>query len=785
MFKRYFGGLTLFILFLFIPFQHLKAQSVVNSWQSYSSLRTVTHISLDKSGTMWCATTGGLFAFKNGKMESRFTNTDGMYNVNPTAMTYDVSHDGLWLGYVDGTIEFFNIQKQSFTQFKDINRATRYNPRGINAMKMKGDSLLIATDFGAVVFDTNNDLVLDTYPNLGRFDNGIKVNDIDYFGTKIYCATDQGIAVGDASKGDLVVPSNWQNYDGSNGYSSDPTVALGYFDGKLYATTSGGENYQFDGQNWSKSAVFPSLAIDKYKRTNNDQRFLAVSASNAYVLTKSALKSISVDKGRPLLSINFTQSGNTTSLVVGTSTDGVALINNYNNLKVDQYFAPDGPYLNLFSGLNMDKGVLISGSSPVPGKAVSSITSTGFYLFKDGKWSNYNIRTVPELAKNNVNSIFISSYNDSSYYFGSWGKGIVELDKQNGKITTYGVSSGLEGVPENNNFIVISGLDNDSKGNMWAVSDLAPDTPLFYHAKGSNKWVGIRHTSVISSSYIYYGLMVDSFDQKWISLQTTDGTGEGILVLDTGDPTNPNDDKVYHLTTNIDQGFLPDAKVNAMVEDKRGEIWVGTDRGVVHYLFPDQIINGTANDRRAEFLRKANSDSLLLRDLHATCIAVDAANRKWIGSEGDGVWLVSPNGDKVLNHFTVDNSPLISNNIISLAVDDQTGTVYMATDKGLVSYVSVVKGAQSKMKHLFIYPNPYSYSRETQPIIIDKLSQQTTIRIVTIDGHLVKKIEASGGRAEWDGRDYNGNKLPTGVYLIIALDKQDNEKGVGKVVIVR
>jgi len=164
---------------------------------------------------------------------------------------------------------------------------------------------------------------------------------------------------------------------------------------------------------------------------------------------------------------------------------------------------------------------------------------------------------------------------------------------------------------------------------------------------------------------------------------------------------------------------------------------------------------------------------------------VDAANRKWIGSEGDGVWLVSPNGDKVLNHFTVDNSPLISNNIISLAVDDQTGTVYMATDKGLVSYVSVVKGAQSKMKHLFIYPNPYSYSRETQPIIIDKLSQQTTIRIVTIDGHLVKKIEASGGRAEWDGRDYNGNKLPTGVYLIIALDKQDNEKGVGKVVIVR
>lgn len=781
--KNRFRFILLFILF--VPFQFVRAQDVVHSWQAYSSLRTVTHVALDNQGTLWCTTTGGLFSFKDGKMQSHFTTIDGMYNVNPSAMAYDSTHNGIWMGYSDGTIEFFNIKKQSFSQYKDIYRATRYNPRGINMMKMRGDTLFIATDFGVVLFDTNNDLVLDTYSNLGSFESGVAVNTIAFDSTNIYCGTTQGIAVGNLVKDELVVPSNWKNYDGTNGYSSTSTTAIGYFNGTLYATTSNGTNYQFNGKSWSHSAIFTGEGITRYKRTDNGNRFLAIDPGKIYVLTKSSMKSIGISKGIPLISASFTKAGNTNSMVVGTSTEGLALINDYNQQKVDNYFSPNGPYLNLFNGLNVDNGVLISGSSQVPGGGVSNISSTGFYIFKGGTWYNYNNETTSLLKQQGINSIFKSAYNDSSYYFGSWGKGIVEQNKKTGKITIYNTANGLEGVPQNNQFIVISGLDKDKEGNMWATSYLAPNTPLFYHKQGSDKWVGLRHSPAVSSSDAYFGLMVDSYNQKWISLQTVDGNGDGILVLDTNNtPTNTGDDKAYHLTTNINQGFLPDMKVNTMVEDKEGDVWVGTDRGVVRYLFPDRIIGGTANDRRAEFLRKTNSDSLLLRDSHVNCIAVDAANRKWIGSE-NGVWLVSANGDSVIKHFTTENSPLISNDILSLAVDNKTGTVFIATDKGLVSYVSVVKQARPAMKHLFIYPNPYSYSRETGPIIISKLSSQTTIRIMTIDGHLVNKIQARGGRAEWDARDFNGNKLPTGVYLVVALDKQNNEKGVGKVVIVR
>ncbi len=147
-------------------------------------------------------------------------------------------------------------------------------------------------------------------------------------------------------------------------------------------------------------------------------------------------------------------------------------------------------------------------------------------------------------------------------------------------------------------------MADDSKGIIWAVSLNAPTYPLIYHEQGSDKWVGIHRSQYVFSSDIYFGLLIDSNDQKWISLYTSEGQGDGILVLDTGDLSTESDDKGYHLTTDINQGYLPDMTVNAMAEDKRGEVWVGTNRGVVRYVFPDQIINGTANDRQAEYLEK-------------------------------------------------------------------------------------------------------------------------------------------------------------------------------------
>lgn len=773
----------LFLLLLLFISAHSSFGQAVDSWQSYSSFRSVTAIANDANGNTWCATKGGLFEFSDNSVQKRYTTIDGMYNVDPTAMAYDPLNHGLWLGYSDGMLEFFNIDNDTFTRYQDIYRATRYNPRGINKMLIKNDSLFIATDFGIVLYNTQSGLVMDTYTNLGSIVSGTKVYDIDFNGSTLYCATTQGVATGDESKGDLIEPSNWTNYDASTGFKDTLVTAVGFFNGKIYAT-AGGDNYEYDGSSWTKSGTFNNGEIVRYVHSSDNKTFIGVSSTRVTIVNSSTTR-LSVPNGQPLLTAYDTGENGGKTIYVGTSNSGVAISKDYTSNKIDDYIIPDGPYLNLFSGLNVDNGVLIAGSSPVPGRANSPIIDTGYYIFKDNQWENYNLSTSDELKNNGINSIYISTYNKDAYYFGSWGQGIIEHDIADNKITLYGNSSGLEGIPGSTGFIVITGMADDSKGDVWAVCLRAPNYPLVYHEQGTDKWIGIHRSQFVLSSDIYFGLMIDSNDQKWISLYTAEGQGDGILVLDTGDLSTESDDKGYHLTTDINHGYLPDMNVNAMAEDKRGEVWVGTSRGVVRYVFPDQIINGTSNDRQAEYLRKAGTDSLLLRDLNTTAIAVDAANRKWIGSEGDGLWLVSESGDSVIKHFTTSNSPLISNNITSLAIDDKTGTVYIATDQGLVSYVSVVKGPSPKMDKLFIYPNPYSYSRQTGPIIISGLSAETTVRIITVDGRLVDKLDVTGGRAQWNGRDYNGNKVATGVYLVVAVDKHSKSRGVGKVVIVR
>jgi len=768
----------IFLLLLAVFFANEIAQSQgVGTWNAYSSFRTINDISIDADGHIWCATNGGIFSTDADSILKKYTRINGMYRNNPTAMIYDPGQDGIWFGYDDGMLEFFNLKDDSFTMYDDIYRANRYNPRGINRFVISGNKLYIATDFGVVVYSTSNRYVLETYFNLGSFSTGTAVNDIAISGSKVYCATASGVAIGDGSKGDLIVPSNWSTY-GQNEGINGAVLSIGLQGNKVYASTSD-KNLEWDGQQWISSTTFTDGPVVNYSSAGDT--LLGVSITGVTLITSGSNKQINGINGTPLAAATVYNG----DLLVGTSTLGLAVIHDINSGKVDKYIAPTGPYLNLFSGVNIANGVLISGSSPVPGKAVSSYTATGYYIYKDGQWHNYNLETNSVLKQFNFNSAFISTYNDDAYYFGSWGKGIVEQKINSDSITVYNSTSGLEGISGSPSFVVISGLDHDQDGNIWAVSLDAPNTPLYYKAKGSNTWSGIGKDPTIPSTDAYYGLMVDNSGQKWISLQAPQGIGDGILVLDTGDPTTTRDDKSFHLTTDIDQGDLPDPKENDMAQDLKGEVWVGTDRGVVHYIFPDRIINGTSNDRRSEFLRKAGTDSVLLRDLHATCIAVDAANRKWIGSEGDGLWLVSPEGDSVLKHYTTQNSPLISDNILSLAIDGKTGTLYIATDEGLVSYVGVVKNPVAKMKHLFVYPNPYSYNKENGPVVIDGLSGQTTINIVTVDGRVVNRLNVTGGRVEWNGKDFNGNRLPSGVYLVIAKDTQNGERGVGKVAIIK
>lgn len=162
--------------------------------------------------------------------------------------------------------------------------------------------------------------------------------------------------------------------------------------------------------------------------------------------------------------------------------------------------------------------------------------------------------------------------------------------------------------------------------------------------------------------------------------------------------------------------------------------------------FSELIIEGGANERQAQWLINEDTTAtsrFLLRDVNVSAMAVNAANEKWIGSVNQGIWVINEEGSRIIKRFTTDNSPLYSNNIRSIAINDETGEVFIATDLGLMSYFDIPKAPVDEMNTLKVFPNPFAYSKHNQ-IVIEGLSDDTQIKILGIDGSVVQELTASG-----------------------------------------
>jgi hypothetical protein len=311
---------------------------------------------------------------------------------------------------------------------------------------------------------------------------------------------------------------------------------------------------------------------------------------------------------------------------------------------------------------------------------------------------------------------------------------------------------------------------------------------LYVQLPGEDEWINYGKSAAVNQNDEYLYLFVDSFNQKWITLETAGGAGRGVLVLDTGDdPSATNESTGVKLTDDQGNGNLPNISVTAIIEDKEGEVWVGTERGIARFIFPQFVISGSQEERRAQWLINEDPDAaspFLLRDINVTAMAVNAANQKWIGTAAEGVWLLNQTGSAILERFTSENSPLFSNAIRDISINDETGEVYISTDAGLSVYQDIPVEASPSMDELKVYPNPFLYERHNS-ITIEGLTDITTIRVLGVDGSLIRVIENRGGRASWDGKDSSGNEIGSGVYVIVALGPDGNERGIGKIAIIR
>jgi hypothetical protein len=371
-------------------------------------------------------------------------------------------------------------------------------------------------------------------------------------------------------------------------------------------------------------------------------------------------------------------------------------------------------------------------------------TGIGYYKFDGGSWFFYNTNNQPGLPSNGVWSTFASP--NSSVYLGTWGEGYVEVKDDSLTLYNRG-NTGMQGIPDNPEFIVVTGFGEDSRNNLWVLNFWAVDRRTLSMKSTDGTWYHFLIPAAPSTALDgYQNLVIDPYDTKWFSCANSSRLG---LFYFNENKTyeDPSDDRSDFLTT-IDGINTTD--IRDVVVDRRGDVWVATSLGV-------NVITNTSAVLSSGSAGLDISSIFVLRQQSVNAIAVDPLNQKWIGTN-EGLLLVNSDGSRLLTTFSAENSALLSNQIRSIAIDENNGIVYVGTDDGLTSFETPFIKPLESFDKLFVFPNPFYLNDRENLLTIDGLIRDTEIKILSISGTLITQFLSPGGRtAYWDGKDQSVN----------------------------
>lgn len=763
-------------------------------WQAHTSLRQVVALSVSTEA-LWAATSGGVFRYTpNGGELQVYTASEGLHSVQTQTVAYDARRGAVWIGYEDGVLDRVDVESGTVRTFRDIARAERFADRTIHRLLVHGDSLFVATAFGVVVVDPVREEVRDTYARLGSFAPGTAVYDLMIAPTTsgtpgLWLATAEGVAVGSLDTVNLQDPDAWTTE--TVGIPEGGVRSIAYFNGRVYAGTASGLASRADAGAYESLGVTNTavndltatparlLGVDRFglvvvESTGQARTLRASGYENPSAVTVGPAGTVWVaDRERGLVAVDIPP----------------APAQQFEVVQGDVY--PEGPYHNRFSDLIVDAdgslwaaGVLASPSFP----------NTGFYrLDPDGTWESYIAGRVPEMqGLSSFERIHVDAAGTA--WAGSAGAGLVQVTKD-GAVTVYGSTNSTLRAPRgvsNADYILIGGIASEKDGTLWVTNRAAAD-PLHVRTP-DGEWTGLSGFSCGSfstSGTTLDRILVDSFGQKWIVVLDEANLRRvlGFLVLDTrGTPADPADDACRFFGKRGSGGQdLPGTTVTSIVEDRDGTVWIGTDNGLAFLINSGVVaMDPSAVPVWPQFADRAQG-TFLFYGATVNDLAVDPANRIWVATE-QGAHLVEQvaGGYAIVESFTTSNSPLFSNNIVSVAVQPQTGRVYFATDRGLISYEGDAIAPEEQTRDLLVYPNPMRIAEGAEPsVYIEGLVEATELRILASHGEVVARIPTRGGRTRWDGRDLAGRLVPSGVYLVVAVGQNGEGAAYGKVAVIR
>ncbi|MBT8383930.1 MAG: T9SS type A sorting domain-containing protein [Ignavibacteriaceae bacterium] len=746
--------MKLYFIMLFVSFilSIVQAQQFTN-WRNYTNMNVVKDLVIT-STDIRAATGGGAFIYRfQDDFYKTLHKSEGLNGISLTSVTTDMQGK-IWFGSADGVIDIYDTNISSFNVVLDIFNSNQTN-KAINDLVINGDTLIASTDFGVSLINTDSFIFFDTFLKFGTFPSNTKVNST--LKTNLfYVCTDQGIAIQKSGGINLSAPESWDVYSSSDGLPSDKTYKANFFEGNLIVSTDVGFAIN-NGGVWS--GFIPDLNNKNISDfvVSNDSIFI-ISESKLFIYTNNQLAEIYNSSK----SFNKLAYNRASGFAIATNSGIISLTNNLSSSLV----IPNSPPANQFPNMFVDN------SSNLWSASGKDATGVGYYVFNGTEWQNYNTQNETRLPSNGVWSVYTSS--DNRNYLGTWGKGFVEIEGDNFK--TYNrENSGMQGIPQNPDFIVITGFDSDSRNNLWVLNYWAADRNTLSMKTSENNWYHFSIPAALNKVLeMHENLVIDQYDTKWFSSSDVDQAGlyyfnENKTFEDASDDRSEYISAADGLNTN---------DIRAIVVDRRGDVWVGTSLGV-------NVLTNTSTIPSSNDPLLGLSNVFTLRQQSINAMVVDPLNQKWVGTN-EGLLFVNSDGSRLIRTFTTKNSPLLSDQIRSLAIDENAGIVYVGTDNGLTSFETPYIKPLEEFDELFVYPNPFILKDKTQILTIDGLIRDSEIKVLNLNGTLVTEFLSPGGRtAFWDGTDLQGELVNSGVYIIVAFDSEGNNVTTSKVAVLR
>lgn len=759
---------TYLILVLFSSF--LFAQKRIGDWQTYLPYNYAACLA-QKGSTIYVGTETAMFSYDkaDGSVQT-YDRTNGLSDMNIKCMAYSPKNDVLIIAYNNSIIDLFSNGKT--TPIYDIDKSNILGSKSINNIMVVGDTAYISCDFGVVLFDIPKQEVRDTY-KVGYDGNNIASYGVAIGSQQIAIATEEGLKVANLNNPNLANFNNWQNI---NALPIGTVKKVVYWNNRFYALIA---NKIWAYQNNSVLLTYtaqPNWDIRNMEVSNNKlllSEYLN-NSSQTHVLTFDETfqnpSSVSIwDMNYPAQTL-LDENNN---LWVADDKKGL-----YRIISSDygEVIVPNGPVSARVAGLAVDKDNKLWLTAGAVNQSYNTLSiRDGISTYNDNTWARYNENNIPLMSDALDLLVALPSPYQNEIYFSSYGGGLLQYNYTDNNFTLYNETNSLLRTPSGNpNACLTNGLAFDADANLWIVNS-GVDKPIVVK-KNDGTWLSFK-PNITPNGDRFKTILIDDYNQKWVVVFRG-----GILVMDNGTDLNSTaDDQYKNLKLGAGQGGLPSNDVTCLAKDKDGYIWVGTSNGIGIYYCPYSVFQNGC-DAEKPYVEVDGYGAYLLENEIVNCIAVDGANRKWIGTE-NGLFVVSPDGTETIHYFTTANTPLLSNVILSLMIDGTKGEVYIGTDRGLMSYKTDALEATNLHTDVLVYPNPVrpDYSGD---IMVKGLAYNSLVKITDISGNLVYEGTALGGQFVWDGNDHTGKRIRSGVYLVFSTNTDNTDHYVTKFVVV-